>query len=51
VVQGSKTLEAIEGEPIAACLRFFPILSGVHAIRTWAGLRPYTPDLLPISSG
>jgi sarcosine oxidase subunit beta len=29
-------------------LRFFPVLAGVTAIRTWAGFRPYTPDLLPI---
>jgi glycine/D-amino acid oxidase-like deaminating enzyme len=33
---------------LSRCLRFFPTLSEVHAIRTWAGLRPYTPDLLPI---
>ena len=32
----------------ARCLRFLPCLNGVHAIRTYAGLRPYTPDLLPI---
>jgi sarcosine oxidase subunit beta len=32
------------------CLRFFPILSDVSAIRTWSGFRPYTPDLLPIIS-
>jgi glycine/D-amino acid oxidase-like deaminating enzyme len=31
-------------------LRFFPFLARVTAIRTWAGLRPYTPDLLPIIS-
>ena len=30
------------------CLRFFPCLAGIHAIRAWAGLRPYSPDLLPI---
>jgi glycine/D-amino acid oxidase-like deaminating enzyme len=33
---------------LTRCLRFFPILKEVTAIRTWAGLRPYTPDLLPI---
>jgi sarcosine oxidase subunit beta len=33
---------------VARCVRLFPILAGVHAIRSWAGLRPYTPDLLPI---
>jgi sarcosine oxidase subunit beta len=32
------------------CLRFFPILADVSAIRTWAGFRPYTPDLLSIIS-
>jgi len=32
------------------CLRFFPILADVTVIRTWAGFRPYTPDLLPIIS-
>jgi D-hydroxyproline dehydrogenase subunit beta len=26
----------------------FPILSGVHAIRTYVGFRPYSPDHLPI---
>lgn len=31
-------------------LRFFPALAKVTAIRTWAGFRPYTPDLLPIIS-
>jgi sarcosine oxidase subunit beta len=32
------------------CLRFFPVLSRVQAIRAWTGFRPYTPDLLPIIS-
>jgi sarcosine oxidase subunit beta len=32
------------------CLRFFPVLADVSVIRTWAGFRPYTPDLLPIIS-
>ena len=36
------------GLMISRCLRFFPSLAGIHAIRTWSGLRPYTPDLLPI---
>ncbi len=30
------------------CLDFLPALANVHAIRIYAGLRPYTPDLLPI---
>lgn len=30
------------------CLRFFPGLAGLPAIRVWTGLRPYTPDLLPV---
>ena len=46
---------AVEPEVIsmmlARCVRFFPILEGIHAIRTWAGLRPYSPDLLPIIGG
>ena len=29
-------------------LRLMPVLAGVRAIRTMAGLRPYTPDSLPI---
>lgn len=33
---------------VARCVRLFPVLAGVHAIRSWAGLRPYTPDMLPI---
>jgi len=33
---------------IARNLCFMPILSRIHVIRTYAGLRPYTPDLLPI---
>lgn len=33
---------------IARSLRFLPALAHIHAIRIYAGLRPYTPDLLPI---
>ncbi len=33
---------------VARAIRFFPKLKNVHAIRTYAGLRPYTPDCLPI---
>lgn len=35
---------------MSRCLRFFPCLADISAIRTWAGFRPYTPDLLPIIS-
>lgn len=35
---------------LSRCVRFFPELGKITAIRTWAGLRPYTPDLLPIIS-
>ena len=46
---------AVEPEVISMmlkrCVRFFPILEGIHAIRSWAGLRPYSPDLLPIIGG
>lgn len=33
---------------LARCLRFLPILRDVLAVRMWSGLRPYTPDLLPM---
>ncbi len=33
---------------VSRCVQLYPVLAGVHAIRTWTGLRPYTPDLLPI---
>lgn len=33
---------------ITRCLRFLPALTDIHAIRIYTGLRPYTPDLLPI---
>ncbi len=33
------------------CIKFFPVLAGMHTIRSWAGLRPYSPDMLPIISG
>jgi sarcosine oxidase subunit beta len=33
---------------LSRCLRFFPSLKEVTAIRSWTGFRPYTPDLLPI---
>ncbi len=39
---------AVVGLMVARCLRFFPALAGLTAIRMWAGLRPYTPDLLPV---
>jgi len=32
------------------CIRFFPSLANLHTIRSWAGLRPYSPDMLPIIS-
>ncbi len=39
---------AVVQQVVARCLRFLPALSGVLAIRMWSGLRPYTPDLLPV---
>lgn len=33
---------------VAHCLALFPALTSTQAIRSWAGLRPFTPDLLPI---
>ena len=35
---------------LTRCIRFFPALANVTALRAWAGFRPYTPDLLPIIS-
>ncbi len=35
---------------LSRCIRFFPALANITALRTWTGLRPYTPDLLPIIS-
>jgi sarcosine oxidase subunit beta len=40
----------VVAQMLSRCLRFFPILSAITAIRTWSGFRPYTPDLLPIIS-
>jgi sarcosine oxidase subunit beta len=36
------------GAMLQRCLQFFPCLSKVHAIRSWAGLRPHSPDMLPL---
>jgi glycine/D-amino acid oxidase-like deaminating enzyme len=33
---------------VARAIRFFPCLARIHAIRSYAGLRPFTPDHLPI---
>jgi glycine/D-amino acid oxidase-like deaminating enzyme len=35
---------------LSRCIRFFPALANITALRIWSGLRPYTPDLLPIIS-
>lgn len=32
------------------CIKHFPGLAGMHTIRSWAGLRPYSPDMLPMIS-
>jgi sarcosine oxidase subunit beta len=32
------------------CIKFFPALAGLNTIRSWAGLRPFSPDMLPIIS-
>ena len=39
-----EVIEAI----VRRALRFFPCLAGIHAIRSYAGLRPFTPDHVPI---
>lgn len=31
-------------------IRFFPVIKDIHVIRSYAGLRPFTPDHLPIIS-
>lgn len=38
----------VVGEVVRRCVRILPTLAGLQAIRFWSGLRPYTPDLLPI---
>ena len=38
----------VVSEVIRRCVRFVPALAGALAVRFWAGLRPYTPDLLPV---
>ncbi len=35
---------------LSGCIRFFPKLASISALRTWTGFRPYTPDLVPIIS-
>jgi sarcosine oxidase subunit beta len=41
---------AVISNMLNRCMRFFPALADLSAIRTWTGFRPYTPDLLPIIS-
>ena len=38
----------VVGEIIRRCLRIMPFLAQVTSLRVWSGLRPYTPDLLPV---
>jgi sarcosine oxidase subunit beta len=38
----------VVSEILARCVRFVPALAQGLAMRMWAGLRPYTPDLLPL---
>jgi len=33
---------------VVRAIRFFPALAHIHAIRSYAGLRPFTPDHVPI---
>lgn len=42
---------AVLRELARRAIRFYPKLRDAHAIRSYAGLRPYTPDHLPIISG
>lgn len=32
-------------------IRFFPVIAGIKVIRAYSGLRPFTPDHMPIVSG
>ena len=32
-------------------MRFFPVMENIKIIRAYSGLRPYTPDHMPIVSG
>lgn len=41
------TLEAMEAT-MKRAIRFFPALKDVNVIRAFAGLRPFTPDGLPV---
>jgi glycine/D-amino acid oxidase-like deaminating enzyme len=41
---------AVVAQILQRCVRFFPVLERVRALRAWTGFRPYTPDLLPIIS-
>ena len=41
------TLEAMEAT-MKRAMRFFPALKDVNIIRSFAGLRPFTPDGIPI---
>jgi len=50
VVNAAGAWSGAIGKMVACCLRFLPALKDIHAIRTYAGLRPYTPDLLLIIS-
>jgi len=43
----SVDLEAVQ-KIVRRAIRFFPCLRGIHAIRTYAGLRPFPPDHIPI---
>ena len=45
----SNNLEVIRAIAQRA-IRFFPVLKNIRVIRTYAGLRPYTPDHFPIIS-
>jgi D-hydroxyproline dehydrogenase subunit beta len=38
----------VVSEIVRRCIRLLPFLAGQAALRTWSGLRPSTPDLLPV---
>lgn len=44
----SRATAEVIGAMLRHALRIMPVLAGVRVLRTMAGLRPYTPDSMPI---
>lgn len=45
----SSSIEVMKAMPERA-IRFFPVIADIKVIRSYSGLRPYTPDHMPIIS-